>query len=63
MGKKPTHAPDRMIELNLSVNMIEEVFAEYERENPGRTHLAMSPDDMADRIMAKVMASAKYITQ
>lgn len=50
-----------MLQVQLSAKMIEEAMADYERENPGMSASAMSPKEMADRVMKKIYASAEII--
>ena len=56
MSKKPA-----VLQVQLSVRMIEEAMEEYERDNPGKTAYAMSGKEMADRVMKKIYASAEII--
>jgi hypothetical protein len=55
-----TAPASRPISIELSVDMIEEVFAEYERDNPGKSFQEMDATDVADRVMKKMFASAKF---
>lgn len=63
MSKKPNYSHDRNVQVELSVDMIEQVYLEYERDNPGRTHLAITKTEFTDRLMKKMKASAKFVTQ
>lgn len=47
------------IELQLGPAMIEEVMREWEREHPGRDASEMTSKEFADRMMAKMFATAR----
>ena len=49
------------ISLNFSEEMIEQVFREFEADNPGQTFNAMSEDEFAKRMMAKIEARAEWV--
>lgn len=51
-----------MTEISLSPKMIEEVFNDFERDNPGLTHQAIQQDDFTNRLMKKIFDSARVIT-
>ena len=50
-----------ILQIQLSAKMIEEAMTDFERENPGMNASAMSPEEMADRVMKKIYASAEII--
>jgi len=54
--KKPTH-----VEIGFSQQMIEDVFTEFERDNPGKTHRDIEKGDFTSRLMAKIKASARVV--
>jgi hypothetical protein len=56
-----TDAPTA-VEIEVSEAMVEAVLAEYERDNPGQTAQAMTSEEFADRMMAKIIAGAKIVT-
>ena len=60
---KTTHPrKPRGVEISMSPEMIEEVFAEWEAEHPGRrAHFDMGADEFANRMMVKIRASARII--
>ena len=45
----------------MSEDMVQAVMDEFCRDNPGRTVEAMSAKEFADRMMAKVKASAQIV--
>lgn len=51
----------RGVAIIISPEMIEEVLSEWEAEHPGKNAREMSEDEFADRMMAKITASARII--
>ena len=51
------------IVLNFSAKMIEQVLAEWERENPGKNADEMSGEEFSDRVMAKIKASMTVVSK
>lgn len=52
----------RGVEISISPEMIEQVFLEWEAEHPGRrANMDMGEDEFANRMMAKIRASARII--
>lgn len=51
------------VEIKISSKMIEDVFSEWEAENPGReaTPENISAEVLSDRLMKKIYATAKVI--
>jgi hypothetical protein len=49
------------VQIEISKDMIEQVMREWESEHPGCLVIDMSPDEFADRMMKKIMASAKIV--
>lgn len=47
------------VELQIGPTMIEEVMKDYEREHPGHDASEMTSTEFADRMMAKVMDTAR----
>jgi hypothetical protein len=47
------------VELQLGPAMVEEVLREWKREHPGCKVEEMPPGEFADRMMAKMMATAR----
>jgi hypothetical protein len=47
----------RILELQFSKSMIEQVMADYEREHPG---VEMTGKEFADRMMAKIKETARF---
>lgn len=47
------------VELQIGTDMVEQVMKEFEAENPGRKAEDMKPAEFADRMMKKMMATAR----
>ena len=52
---------EKTVMLTFTPEMIEEVWKEYEQENPGRSYEDMGSKEFADRCMKKLYASAEYL--
>lgn len=51
-----------LTEIALSNDMIMEAVADYEREHPGQDGWRMPPKEFSNRIMEKMMGSARVVT-
>lgn len=52
----------RKVELTISREMVEQVLTEWEQEHPGQDAFPdMGEDEFADRMMAKITASARLL--
>jgi predicted secreted Zn-dependent protease len=49
------------VQIDMSEDMVEAVMREWELEHPGRTAREMTSGEFADRMMEKVVASAKFV--
>lgn len=49
------------VEITFSQKMIEDVFNEFEKENPGKTHQDIGKDEFSSRLMKKITASARVV--
>lgn len=59
---KTTHKRGPNVEISITPEMIEQVFAEWEADHPGRLgHIDMGEDEFAKRMMTKLRASARII--
>ena len=54
-------AKPSIVQMDMTPEMVEEVMNDFCRENPGRTTEAMDGKEFADRLMAKMLASAQKI--
>jgi hypothetical protein len=56
MAEKPM-----LVDLGISEADVEAVITEYQAANPGKAACDMTPEEFADRMMKKVLATAKMI--
>ena len=63
MANKTTHPRNpKGVEISITPDMIEDVFIEWEKENPGkRGHIDMGGDEFSRRMMIRIRASARFI--
>jgi hypothetical protein len=58
--RKPMKKP-QAVQIELSVEMVQQAMDEFVRDNPGKTVDAMTSKEFADRVMKKVYASGRVI--
>jgi hypothetical protein len=56
MAEKPV-----LVEFEISEADVEAVINEYQAANPGKAACDMTPEEFADRMMKKILATAKMI--